>query len=106
MPLSPSHGDGLLSRADLEIELARLALITARKRESGESDRRLVAWFEEVSVDLINRVAPELRPLAIERIQQIAEFNGRMEITRLSIDATTLGFGMTYLPSRGVNGNC
>lgn len=90
------HGDGLLSRAELEIELARLALATERKRAATSGQLHgagpFVTWFEDAAVDLINRVAPELRPVTIERVQQIAEFNGQLEITRLDVDASTLGF--------------
>lgn len=90
------HGDGLLSRAELEIELARFALATERKRGAIAGRPRgadpFVSWFEDAAVDLINRVAPELRPVAIERIQHIAEFNGQLEITQLDVDASTLKF--------------
>ena len=89
------HGDGLLSRSETEIELARLVLAVTRRRESeGEAPgQAFTKWFETVAVDLLGRVAPDLRPFVLERLQQIARSNGDLQIVELDVDATTLTFG-------------
>lgn len=67
-------GDGLLSRAELEIELARLVLAVARCQPSAQDPSlEWARWFESTSADLVDRISPELRPFCIERLQQLAE---------------------------------
>lgn len=99
------HGDGLLSRSDLEIELARLALMTARQRDAVARDAadspQFVDWFEDAALHLLHQVAPDVRPLAIERIQQIAAHNGGLAITQLEVDASTLRFAYGDPPDAG-----
>ena len=89
-------GDGLLSRAELEIELARLVLAVERKRAGGNAHEpapeELAAWFERTGTDLLERLAPELRPFCLERLQQIARSNAGLELTRLELDQPALGF--------------
>lgn len=68
------YGDGLLSRAELEIELARLVLAVARCQPSAQVETLdWPRWFETASADLVDRVSPELRPFCIERLHQLAE---------------------------------
>lgn len=93
-----SHeGDGLLTRGDIEIELARFVLAVGRRRSEslarcGESDDRYAAWFHEAALDLLQRAAPDLRGLLTERLQQIACANGGLRLEPLEIDADSLAF--------------
>lgn len=88
--------DGLLSRAELEIELARLVLAVERKRPAAdgppEQSAEFARWFEEVGTDLASRIAPDLRPFCLERLQQIGLSNARLELTKLDLDDAMLGF--------------
>lgn len=90
------HGDGLLSRAELEIELARLVLKVERSRppEGAEAPAlaAFAAWYEGIGGDLLERVAPELRPFCLERLQQIAQASAGLELTRLEVDRSAIGF--------------
>lgn len=96
MQSAHDEGDGLLSRADLELELARLVIATERRRDAqGRAeppDARFVAWFEAKSIDVLSRIAPDLRPFALERLQQIAATCGELRVTELEVDPSTLSF--------------
>ena len=87
---------GLLSRAELEIELARLVLAVEGRwpgvdaREPAPQD--LAAWFERKGTDLLDRLAPSLRPFCLERLQQMARSNAGLELTTLELDQPALGF--------------
>jgi hypothetical protein len=67
----PETGDGLLNRAELEIEVARFALKLARRVDPGEL-ARVATWIQDEATALIARVQPAHRPWAGERVQQIA----------------------------------
>lgn len=92
-------GDGLLSRADLEIELARLVLAVERRRPGEDADPdahgAFALWFEQLGADLIGRIAPDLRPFCLERLQQIAVTNGGLELSRLDVPPDALAFTPT-----------
>lgn len=95
-------GDGLLSRAELEIELARLVLAVERKRPAAEPGDQppdaLVQWFEHAATDLLDRVSPDLRPFCMERLQQIALSNAGLELTRLDLGTPALSFAAASQP--------
>lgn len=98
MQQGPDDGDGLLSRAEVEIELARLVLSVTRRQEAaaGESpDAEFIAWFERAAVDLVGRVAPEERPFVLSRLQQIGLSNAGLEISELEVDSSNLSFTPT-----------
>lgn len=92
----PEEGDGLLSRSEMEIELARLVLAVERRQEAtpgdGTPDAAFADWFEGAALSLVNRVSPDLRPFVLSRLQQIAESNAGLRISELEVDRTTLSF--------------
>ena len=96
MELGQVEGDGLLSRAEMEIELARLVLQVDRRRAAAAGndtpEPAFVAWFEEAALELLQRVAPDLRPFVLERLGDIAQSNAGLEISQLKVDASTLSF--------------
>lgn len=90
------EGDGLLSRSEMEVELARLVLAVGRRQDASPDadgpDAAFTAWFEAAALDLVNRVSPDLRPFVLARVQQIAESNAGLQISELEVDHTTLSF--------------
>lgn len=92
--MKQDEGDGLLSRAELEIELARLVLAIEGRRPDADAPAPddLVAWFERTGTELLERVAPSLRPFGLQRLQQIARSNAGLELTTLELDQPALGF--------------
>ncbi|MGY3264397.1 hypothetical protein ACVWZN_000470 [Lysobacter sp. HA35] len=99
------NGDGLLSRAELEIELARLVLAVERKHPVAEGEapvsEAFATWFESTSVDLLGRVGPEMRPFCLERLQQIAQSNAGLSLVKLDLEAADVSFA----PSADVDGS-
>ena len=87
---------GLLSRAELEIELARLVLAVEGRwpgiEAGAPAPQDLVAWLERTGTDLLDRLPPNLRPFCLERLQQIARSNAGLELITLDLDQPALGF--------------
>lgn len=100
--LQHEEGDGLLSSAELEIELARLVIALERERPSAEAGepakRDFIAWYERTGANILERLAPSLRPLCLERLQQIALSNAGLELTKLELDRPGLKFGPSSDP--------
>lgn len=95
-------GDGLLSRAELEIELARVVLAVERKHPVADGNTpasaALTAWFEETAADLLGRVSPPLLPFCLERLQQIAASNAGLALSKLDLDGAGLSFAPAAAP--------
>jgi hypothetical protein len=89
-------GDGLLSRAELEIELARLVLAVERRHPVADGDAPVsdafTTWFEHTAGDLLGRVSPDLRPFCLERLQQIAQTNAGLAVVKLDLGHSDVGF--------------
>lgn len=96
MQQGSDEGDGLLSRSEMEVELARLVLAVRRRHDASSGsdgpDAEFITWFETASLELVNRVNPDLRPFVLARVQQIAESNAGLRISELEVDHTTLSF--------------
>ena len=63
----------MLSRADIEMELARLVLMQRSKDRHAVEDADRVAWFEDQCAGLLARTAPEHRAFVLARCRQLVE---------------------------------
>ncbi|GAB6196467.1 hypothetical protein [Lysobacter xanthus] len=73
---------GYLSRAELEMELARLALAVGRPSADVEAASGIagIEWFQAQSIRLLERTPPELRSLVEPRIEELADAAARRDL--------------------------
>lgn len=87
----PDTGDGLLNRAELEIELARFALKLARRVQPGQAPG-VALWIQDEATALIARIQPEYRPWTGQRVRQIA-----WSLAGVEVQVVAASFGLTIV---------